>query len=446
MMGAGIDPGDDELLVVERVGKRSTDIHETRYLPTVSLVARFRSRSEGLFVSAKGGGGGGDDGGDDDGGDDDDDDNEREEDEDEPERSARPSGWPLRDVSLRLAAGEAIGVVGDRESVELLLQVVAGATTPTLGLVAYRGRVGLSSEIARALTNTENGTAVTLLRLLARFASVPRRDRRGWIDDAVSLVGGGVAPGSWPWREKETRIRMTIAASLDAAADVLVVDRFPGTESDGFRERCMQRLRTRLADGAAVLMGCADLDAIRDLCTEVIWLDDGVVAYRGPVRETLDRFQSAVDAAERMAYVNVPSFSGTIALHRVDAPERVSGTEGFTVTAELETADHGLSVSARVRLFGSTTVSLRQEQAETLAVRGLYSVALRVPGGLLASGVYRVAVEVVAFKKSGERSSVVRFAQAPVAVDGAYDDLDLPLDTDAIRAEWSVVGNLDVSP
>src|SRR3990172_874242 len=63
-------------------------------------------------------------------------------------RSEAGDIWALRDVSLRVARGEAVGLIGRNGSGKTtLLRVVAGIIKPTTGRVDAEGRIGSLLEL-----------------------------------------------------------------------------------------------------------------------------------------------------------------------------------------------------------------------------------------------------------------------------------------------------------
>src|SRR6185312_9895653 len=114
------------------------------------------------------------------------------------------------------------------------------------------------------------------------------------------------------------------AAALDPTADVLVVDKLPARTDQVFRERCLERVSRALEHGAAVLVTAPDLDAVSELCSEAVWLDDGVVVAAGTTDEVLARYGRAMSPAPLPAVPppkpkGLPSFTDTAAVHEVVA-------------------------------------------------------------------------------------------------------------------------------
>jgi ABC-type polysaccharide/polyol phosphate transport system ATPase subunit len=446
---------DDELLVLDGVSKRVTGIHEVRYTPTVSLAARFRARSEGASLAGAGG-----DVGDDDDADMDDDDFDDDEEENVPERRQSDPGasdeWAVRDVSFALQAGEALGIVGDRDTVDVLMQVIGRMTDPTEGRMLYRGRLGFSFGLAAALVREENASAPRVLKLLSRLGGVPRPQREPWVADGLRLIGGDVPPPSWRFVQKDLRKRLALAASLDPTADVLVIDKFADYGDAAFWERCLQRLGDGLARGASIVLACPDLDVIARLSSRVAWLDRGRITTIGPAADVLDRFRSSLRDEERAAYAATPSFNAVVAIHDVklvgaheeDGVVLVRTSQRFEVQADLETARAETFVSCRVRLVGPSVASISADEPSRLSYPGGYVARLQVDARRLEEGEYALSLEVIAYERRGQRSVAVRACQLPLRVVADGDPEanvrrsdfaeDLPM------LDWSIVSELEL--
>src|SRR5687767_13581098 len=87
--------------------------------------------------------------------------------------------WALRDVSVRLAPGATLGLVGNNGSGKsTLLQVIAGIVPPTAGCVAVNGRVSSLLELGAGFnpefTGRENVELYGIVMGMSRDETVDR--------------------------------------------------------------------------------------------------------------------------------------------------------------------------------------------------------------------------------------------------------------------------------
>src|SRR5690242_6134829 len=102
-------------------------------------------------------------------------------------RTKRSQLWAVRNVSLEVAAGECIGVIGRNGSGKsTLLQMVAGVTAPTEGRVAVRGKVAPLISVGVGfhpeLTGREN------VYVNAAILGLPRRETERRFDAIVDFA------------------------------------------------------------------------------------------------------------------------------------------------------------------------------------------------------------------------------------------------------------------
>jgi ABC-type polysaccharide/polyol phosphate transport system ATPase subunit len=151
--------------------------------------------------------------------------------------------WALRDVSVAIAPGEAVALVGRNGSGKsTLLRLIAGIIKPTEGRVSTGGRVG------------------SLLELGAGFH--PDFTGRENVELNGMLQGLGRA------RIRERFDEIVAFAELEHAID--------------------RPVRTR---GGTILFVSHDASAVERLCDRAALLRDGTLAFDGPVHEAITRYR-----------------------------------------------------------------------------------------------------------------------------------------------------------
>jgi ABC-2 type transport system ATP-binding protein/lipopolysaccharide transport system ATP-binding protein len=252
-------------------------------------------------------------------------------------REERGEVWALRDLSLELAEGEALGIVGrNGAGKSTLLRILARITEPTAGETRVRGRVGALLEVGTGfhpeLTGTEN------VFLNGALLGMSRRDVQARFDDIVEFAGVGrflETPLKRYSSGMQLRLAFAVAAHLEP--EVVVIDEVLAVGDAEFQERCLGRLASFRAEGRTLLFVSHDLGAIGRLCRRAVWLDAGGAKADGPAADVIDRYLrsataggavtrtfDAVDAAVQPLTVELVDEDGApVELPRRDRPLRV---------------------------------------------------------------------------------------------------------------------------
>jgi ABC-type polysaccharide/polyol phosphate transport system ATPase subunit len=213
--------------------------------------------------------------------------------------------WALRDVSLRLAPGEAVGLIGRNGSGKTtLLRVVARIIRPTTGRVAVSGRVGSLLELGAGFHPDFTGRENVFLN--GSIQGLRRATIRERFDEIVSFAELEHAIDR-PVRTYSSgmymRLGFAIAAFLDA--DILLLDEVFAVGDEEFQRKCFGRIFEFKQSGGTIVFVSHDAGAVERLCERAVLLRDGRVAYDGPAHEAIVRYrrQLAADAdpAEREA-------------------------------------------------------------------------------------------------------------------------------------------------
>jgi ABC-2 type transport system ATP-binding protein/lipopolysaccharide transport system ATP-binding protein len=215
--------------------------------------------------------------------------------------------WALRDVSLEVVEGEAVGVIGRNGAGKTtLLKILARITRPTTGVARMRGRVGALLEVGTGfhpeLTGREN------VFLNGAILGMTRRDIRSRFDEIVAFAGVERFLDT-PLKRYSSgmylRLAFAVAAHLDP--EIVVVDEVLAVGDVEFQQRCLFKMSQLEAEGRTVLFVSHDLGAIGRLCRRAIWIDGGSVEADGPTVDVLDRYlRSAVPGIARSSFAETP--------------------------------------------------------------------------------------------------------------------------------------------
>jgi ABC-type polysaccharide/polyol phosphate transport system ATPase subunit len=213
--------------------------------------------------------------------------------------------WALRDVSISIDRGEAVGLIGRNGSGKTtLLRLVAGIIKPTAGHVETEGRIGSLLELGAGFHLDFTGRENVFLN--GAIQGLRRADIRRRFDEIVAFAELEHAIDR-PVRTYSSgmtmRLGFAIASFLDA--DILLLDEVFAVGDEAFQRKCFGRIFRFKQEGGTIVFVSHDASAVERLCERSVLLEAGRVAFNGPTREAVTRYRRALaedlDPAERGA-------------------------------------------------------------------------------------------------------------------------------------------------
>jgi lipopolysaccharide transport system ATP-binding protein len=168
--------------------------------------------------------------------------------------------WVLRDVSLEVNRGEFVGVIGvNGAGKSTLLRLAAGLTAPDRGRVLIppdtAAILSLGDLFDPALTGRENALTTALA------AGLPARRARALMPHTITFAElEGFEDAPLRTYSDGMRLRLAFGVLAQLRPDALLIDEVIAVGDMRFRQKCLDYVRERCAEGAGVLFASHSLD------------------------------------------------------------------------------------------------------------------------------------------------------------------------------------------
>lgn len=204
----------------------------------------------------------------------------------------------LDGVSLRIAPGETVGMVGrNGAGKSSTLRVLAGIVPLDAGTVTTGGTVVSLLELGAGFGRDFSGRENILLngalhglrreQIEARMAAIIAFSELGdFIDVPVKTYSSGMF----------VRLGFAIAAHLDA--DVLLIDEVLAVGDEAFQRKCEARIARQVAAGATLVLVSHDAGLVERTCARVVVLDGGRVVFDGPTADGMSHYHRMMGTPE----------------------------------------------------------------------------------------------------------------------------------------------------
>lgn len=207
----------------------------------------------------------------------------------------RDSFKVLDDVSISVAAGEAIGIVGHNGAGKTtLLKLIAGVTTPDTGQVTVHGRIGALIDALVGfhpdLTGRENVFLLGSLHGYSRAEMAPRVER---VLDFAGITEMADTPLKRYSAGMAARLGFATVTAFDV--DILLIDEILAVGDTNFQRKCIDWLDSYRREGGTLLFVSHNLGLVRNMTQRAIWIDAGRVAAQGETSDVLVAYGEAME-------------------------------------------------------------------------------------------------------------------------------------------------------
>jgi len=201
--------------------------------------------------------------------------------------------WALKDISFKLEPGEVLGIIGPNGSGKTtLLKVLTRITSPTKGKAIIRGRVGSLLEVGTGfhpeLTGREN------VYLNGAILGMRKKEIDKKFDEIVDFAGVEKfldTPLKRYSAGMNVRLAFSVAAHLEP--DILLIDEVLAVGDIAFQKKCLGKMEDVARQGRTVLFVSHHMVAVRSLCKNAIWLENGRIKEKGNINEVVRNYEKS---------------------------------------------------------------------------------------------------------------------------------------------------------
>ena len=206
--------------------------------------------------------------------------------------------WALRDVTVSVEPGEALGLVGRNGSGKTtLLRLISGLFRPTSGHVSAGGRIGSLLELGAGFhpdfTGRENVYLNGSIHGLTRSRVRQLMDEIvvfAELEHAIDLPVRTYSSGMY--------MRLGFAVASHIQADVLLLDEVFAVGDEDFQRKCFGKIREFKGRGGTIVFVSHDAQAVERLCDRAVLLRRGEVVFNGETRQAIAEYRRLL-AGER---------------------------------------------------------------------------------------------------------------------------------------------------
>jgi lipopolysaccharide transport system ATP-binding protein len=260
--------------------------------------------------------------------------------------------WALKDISFAVQKGEVVGIIGrNGAGKSTLLKVLSKISYPTSGTLQVNGQISSLLEVGTGfheeLTGRENiylnGSILGMNKkeIDGKFdAIVDFADVEKFIDTPIKRYSSGM------------RLRLGFAVSAHLDSEILLVDEVLAVGDAEFQKKCLNKMDHLSSGGRTILFVSHNMAAVENLCSRVIWIENGKLRIDGDTSEVIKKYLAQFTAKNTsgsdLSLIEKRSGTGEV---------RFTGIEFLDQRGNAERL-HRVGEPLRARLFYKTIKSI----------------------------------------------------------------------------------------
>jgi len=198
----------------------------------------------------------------------------------------------LKGVSFEIEEGKILGIIGKNGSGKsTMLRAIAGIFSPDKGTINLHGNsislLSIGVGFNKKLSGYEN---IYLSGMLLGFKEEEIKSKEKDIIDFADIGDFMYKPVKTYSSGMYSKLAFAITAILET--DIMLIDEVLSVGDAKFKEKSYNKMKDLISDEKrTVIIVSHNLNTIKKLCDEVLWLNDGEIIEMGNPKEIIPRYE-----------------------------------------------------------------------------------------------------------------------------------------------------------
>ena len=197
----------------------------------------------------------------------------------------------LKGISFEIEEGKILGLIGKNGSGKsTMLRSIAGIFSPDKGTINLHGNtvslLSIGVGFNRKLSGYEN---IYLSGMLLGFSEEQIKEKENEIIDFADIGEFIYKPVKTYSSGMYSKLAFAITAILET--DIMLIDEVLSVGDAKFKEKSYNKMKELIsAEKRTVIIVSHNMNTIKELCDEVLWINDGNMVEQGPPEVVIPKY------------------------------------------------------------------------------------------------------------------------------------------------------------
>jgi len=198
--------------------------------------------------------------------------------------------WALKGISFDIKKGDCVGIIGKNGAGKsTLLSILLGVANATKGIVDIKGRrtplLELGAGFHPDLSGRENIIINGILLGNTKKEIMKKSDEIIAFSEIAEFIDMPVRTYS-----NGMYMRLAFSVAVHTEPEILLIDEILSVGDEFFQVKSGEAIKKLINNGVTTVFVSHSMDAIKSICSRVIWLEHGVIKADGDPADVVGQY------------------------------------------------------------------------------------------------------------------------------------------------------------